>query len=349
MTGTTEQTTLRKPFVTEAGVRFEQAPVAYKTWGRLNRTRDNVVVICHALTGNVHADEWFPGLFEEDGPIDPDEHFVICINVPGSCYGSLGPLSDNPETGRPWRSSFPEITIRDMVHFQQLLLDQLEIAGVETILGGSMGGMQALEFMIMDSRIQSAIPMAMGMAHTPWAIGISHVQRQAIFQDPNWNNGEYSNEAPPDQGLSTARMIAMITYRAPEDYEKKFGRRFQPGSDLYQVESYLNYQGEKLTRRFDANSYIALTRAMDRHDITRGRGKAVEVLSKIEIPVLVVGIDTDLLYPVHEQKELARLLPNGSFAEIHSIHGHDAFLIEFDQLKGLTKPFFEHRQTILPR
>lgn len=342
MTGTTEQTTLRKPFVTEAGVRFDDAPVAYKTWGELNRTRDNVVVICHALTGNVHADEWFPGLFESDGPIDPQEHFVICINVPGSCYGSLGPLTLNPETGTPWRSSFPEITIRDMVHFQQLLLDQLEIEGIETILGGSMGGMQALEFLLMDSRIRSAIPMAMGMAHTPWAIGISHVQRQAIFQDPNWNGGEYEEDTPPLNGLSIARMMAMITYRAPQDYEKKFGRRPQPDSDLFQVESYLNYQGEKLTRRFDANSYVALTRAMDRHDITRGRGTAEELLSRVDIPVLVVGIDTDLLYPVGEQKELARLLPQGTFAQIESIHGHDAFLIEFDQLKELTKPFFNH-------
>ncbi len=340
------QTRLKRPFVTESGYRFEEAEVAYKTWGRLNEERDNVIVICHALTGNAEADQWFPGLFSEDGLIDTDEHFVICINVPGSCYGSVGPSSVNPETGIPYQASFPSITIRDMVRFQQLLLDELDIQGIETVIGGSMGGMQALEFAIMDSRVRSAIPIAMGKAHTPWAIGISHVQRQAIFNDPNWNDGFYTPDATPEKGLATARMMAMLTYRAPSDYEQKFGRNPQDGSDLFQVESYLNYQGEKMVRRFDANSYVALTRAMDAHDVARGRGSFEEVLGKVEIPVLVVGIDTDLLYPAEEQRELAALLPNSEYAEIESIHGHDAFLIEFGQLNRITKPFFTRRSLL---
>ncbi|MEX1063570.1 MAG: alpha/beta fold hydrolase, partial [Balneolaceae bacterium] len=165
------QTKLSRPFVTESGFRFEEADVAYSTWGRLNKNRDNAILICHALTGNSRADEWFPGLFTEKGLISIDDHFVICINVPGSCYGSVGPLSVNPATGTLYKASFPDITIRDMVRFQQQVLDDLGICGVETVIGGSMGGMQALEFAAMDPRIKSAIPIAMGKAHTPWAIG----------------------------------------------------------------------------------------------------------------------------------------------------------------------------------
>lgn len=345
MSRNTIQTKLAQPFVTESGYRFNEPDVAFNTWGELNSSRDNVVLICHALTGNSRADEWFPGLFAEGGLIDVEEQFVICINVPGSYYGSVGPTSINPETGRPWKASFPDLTIRDMVRFQQLVLDELEIRGIEFVIGGSMGGMQALEFAIMDSRVRCAIPIAMGKAHTPWAIGLSHVQRQAIFNDPNWNDGYYSSENPPEKGLANARMMAMLTYRAPGDYEKKFGRKPQPDSSQYQVESYLNYQGKKLTGRFDANSYVTLTRAMDTHDVARGRQSYREVLGKISIPVLVVGIDTDLLYPVEEQRELAELIPDGSFEEIRSIHGHDAFLIEFEQLNRITQRFIQQRKS----
>lgn len=338
------QTKLSQSFVTESGFQFKQADVAFKTWGKLNDNRDNVVLICHALTGNTEADEWFPGLFADNGLINRDDHFVICINVPGSCYGSVGPTSINPETGQPYQASFPEITIRDMVHFQQLVLDELEIKGIETVIGGSMGGMQALEFAVMDSRIKSAIPIATGKSHTPWAIGISHVQRQAIFNDPKWNDGFYNTNSPPDQGLAIARMMAMITYRAPADYEQKFGRSLQPDSELYQVESYLNYQGKKLTKRFDANSYLTLTRAMDTHDIARGRKNYKDILGSIKIPVLIIGIDTDLLYPVNEQKELNKLIPGSSYAEVTSPHGHDAFLIEFEQLNKITKKFLQKQK-----
>ncbi|MEX2585199.1 MAG: homoserine O-acetyltransferase [Balneolaceae bacterium] len=339
------QTKLRQPFVTESGFRFEEADVAFNTWGKLNRNRDNVVLICHALTGNSQADEWFPGLFAQGGLINTDEQFVICINVPGSCYGSVGPTTVDPATGDPYKASFPDITIRDMVRFQQLVLDELEIQGVEIVIGGSMGGMQALEFAVMDSRIRMAIPIAMGKAHTPWAIGISHVQRQAIFSDPLWQGGYYNRLSPPDHGLANARMMAMLTYRAPGDYEKKFGREPQPDSDLFQVESYLDYQGKKLTGRFDANSYVTLTRAMDTHDVARNRKSHRETLDDVAIPVLVVGIDTDLLYPVNEQKELAHLLPEGKFEKITSIHGHDAFLIEFQQLNQITKKFITERKS----
>lgn len=336
-------TKLNEPFVTESGHRFEKAEAAYKTWGTLNEPANNVVLICHALTGHAAADEWFPGVFGAGRAADPDEDFIICINVPGSCYGSLGPWSVNPDTGEPYRGDFPEITIRDMVRFQMQLLDQLGIRGIRRVIGASLGGMQALEFCIMDSRIQSAILIAMGKAHTPWAIGISHAQRAAITGDAGWRGGFYDREKGPAGGIAAARMMAMITYRTPEDYNRKFGRKLQNEDGQFQVESYLNYQGEKLAKRFDALSYILLTKAMDSHDVSRGRGSYEQVLNRVEIPVQVIGIESDHLYPVAEQKELAALLPDGRYFEISSDYGHDAFLIEFEQLNRLILPITESK------
>lgn len=333
--------TFKQPFVTESGFAFPEPEVAYNTWGTLNETRDNAVVIFHALTGNPDADEWFSGLFSEDGFIDPEQHFVICTNVLGSCYGTTGPASPNPDSGKLYQADFPKVTVRDIVRLQQMLFDELEIKSIELAIGGSLGGMQALEFCIMDSRPKSAVLIGMGKAHRPWAIGISHTQRKAIYADPNWKNGYYDPERPPAEGLSVARMIAMNSYRSPEDFDLKFGREFQPGTQRqqYQVESYLSYQGDKLVGRFDANSYIRLTQAMDSHDVARGRSAYRRVLGKISIPVAVIGIDTDMLYPPEEQKELASFIPNGTYYEIKSPHGHDAFLIEFDQINNIIGSF----------
>ncbi len=335
------KTHLEKDFITESGHRFEKPEVAYKTWGSLNEDRDNVILICHALTGHAAADEWFPGLIGEGKLCDPAENYIICINVPGSCYGSVGPWSNNPKTGKPYRGDFPEITIRDMVRFQQQLLDQLGILGIELVLGGSMGGMQALEFAIMDRRIRSACLIAMGMTHRPWAIGISEAQRAAIKADPKWNGGDYELEDGPVNGIAAARMMAMITYRTPENYDTKFGRNLQGESNQYQVESYLQYQGEKLARRFDANTYVILSKAMDTHDISRCRKSFEVVLNRVEIPVQVIGVNSDHLYPVSEQQELVKRLPNGRLHIINSAYGHDAFLIEFEQLHNIIKPFKE--------
>ena len=331
--------TFKEPFETEGGATIPSPTVAYQSWGKLNKARNNVVLVCHALTGNTAADEWFSGLFGPGKTLDPEHHFIICPNTLGSCYGTTGPASLNPETGNPYRADFPQITIRDMVHLQQKLMDALGITGIEQVIGGSMGGMQALEWCIVDERPQSAILIGMGKAHNPWAIGISHTQRQAIYNDPNWNDGYYSKEHPPRQGLSTARQIAMISYRSEADYANKFGRLKQPNNEQFQVESYLNYQGNKLTNRFDAVSYVRLTQAMDSHDVARGRGAYEHVLGSINIPVLVIGIDSDRLYPVQEQHELIGLLPNVRYRTIRSDHGHDAFLIEFDQLNSIIEPF----------
>jgi len=333
--GKKESYTFETTFITERGNRIQNPTIAYRSWGKPNDARDNVILVCHALTGNTAADEWFGGLFGPSNVIDPEEHFVICPNVIGSCYGSSGPTSTNPQTGESYQADFPIITIRDMVRLQQQLLDELQITGIEMVLGGSMGGMQALEWCIMDSRPKSAALFGMGKEHRPWAIGISHTQRQAIYNDPHWKEGYYTKEQPPKKGLALARMIAMNSYRHPTDFDEKFARRLQDGENQFEIESYLNYQGEKLTKRFDAVSYVRLTQAMDSHDIGRGRSSHENVLRKIDIPVLVVGIDSDLLYPPDESRELADLLPQGKYAEIHSHHGHDAFLIEFDQLKAI--------------
>lgn len=337
---------LKKPFITEAGTRFEEPEVAYKTWGSLNKEKDNVILICHALTGHAAADEWFPGIFGEGRVCDPAKNFIICINVPGSPYGSVGPWSTNPETGEPYQNSFPDITVRDMVRFQQQLLDQLGIKKIELVLGGSLGGMQALEFVVMDERIQSAALIAMGKSHSPWAIGISHAQRKAIYTDPEWKDGHYKKGEGPKEGLATARMMAMITYRAPSDYDKKFGRNLQADSSQFQVESYLDYQGAKLAERFDAHSYIILTEAMDSHDVSRGRGSFEEVLGRVNIPVRVIGIDSDHLYSIQEQKDLAKLLKNGEYHEIQSSYGHDAFLIEFDQINEIIESFIQKKHSL---
>lgn len=337
---------LTQPFITESGFEIPDSVIAYQHWGTLNEARDNVILVCHALTGNTSADEWFGGLFGSRRVLDPDKYFIICPNALGSCYGTTGPTSENPETGKPYRADFPVVTIRDMVRLQQQLLDDLDITGIEMVIGGSMGGMQALEWCLMDDRPKSAALLGMGKEHRPWAIGISHTQRQAIYNDPNWQEGYYSQDSPPEKGLALARMIAMNSYRHPFDFDEKFSRRLQDGNDRFEVESYLNYQGKKLVDRFDAVSYVRLTQAMDSHDIARGRPNYNQLIRNLQIPVTVVGINSDMLYLREECQELAEELPNGAYKEIDSPHGHDAFLIEFDQLNKILeslKPQFSER------
>lgn len=326
-------------FVTESGEKILNPSLQFQTWGELSNSCDNVIMISHALTGNSDAEDWFSGLFHKRGIIDLDKHFVICINHPGSCYGSVGPTSINSETGEKYGADFPDLTIRDIVRLEQLLLDKLGIQEIEVIIGGSMGGMIALEFCLMDSRVKSACLMAMGKSHSAWAIGISQAQRNAIKADTKWNGGNYSEDTPPIDGLAAARSMAMITYRSPQNYDQKFSRNWNIQKNIFEVESYLNYQGEKLTKRFDANSYITLSKAMDSHDVARGRGTAKSVLSKINVPILIIGIDSDILYPIQEQIELAELIPSSTFREIKSKYGHDAFLIEFEQINNALKQF----------
>ena len=339
-------TTIDQTWTTESGFDFQTIQIAWNSWGTLNKTKDNVILICHALTGNSNAKEWFSGLFESSGIIDLNKHFVLCINNLGSCYGSTGPVSVSPLTGKPFQADFPEITIRDIVNHQRLLLDHLGIKGIELVIGGSMGGMVALEFGLMDPRIRSLALFAMGKSHSAWAIGISHAQRQAIYSDKNWQNGFYDPITPPKDGLSIARTLAMITYRSPKNYEHKFLRTFNTHKNQFEVESYLDYQGEKFNSRFDANTYISLTKAMDSHDVSRNRGAFSEVLGSITKPCLIIGIDSDLLYPIAEQIELAELITDSEFRTIHSDYGHDAFLIEFEQINKHLTSFYHSTKSL---
>ncbi len=330
----------RTPFVTESEYEFPELEIAYKTWGVPNADKSNAVLVFHALTGNASADEWLPGFFGKGRLLDPDVHYIICSNVLGSCYGTTGPLSVNPKTGKRYAGDFPEITIRDMVRVQQRLLDHLGVTRIRFAMGASMGGMQALEFGIMDHRAGHLVLIATGKAHSAWATGISEAQRKAIFSDPKWRDGYYPPDDQPAEGLATARMMGMITYRSGKSFENRFGRKRQDGKPCFQVESYLQYQGKKLVDRFDAVTYVRLTRAMDTHDVSRGRGSFEQVLGNITIPALVIGISSDVLYPVYEQKELVSLLKNARYAELSSDNGHDAFLIEFEAIQSLVKEHF---------
>lgn len=340
MSGYIHNLKITSPFTTESGFTFSELNVRFKTWGKLNDDASNAVLICHALTGNADADEWFPGLFGKDGILDVGNQFIICSNVLGGCYGTTGPRSVNPQTGKPYKADFPDVTIRDMVRVQQLLLDHLHVKSIELAIGGSMGGMQVLEWLVMDNRIKKAMLIAMGFEHAAWTIGVSEAQRRAITGDKNWKDGYYDDENPPADGLAAARMMGMIMYRSHAAFERRFAREPQPGkTGMLKVASYLNYQGEKLVSRFDANTYLRLTKAMDSHDVYRNRKMYGDILGDINVPVLVIGISSDILYPTSEQKELSLRLGNATYEEIDSDEGHDAFLIEFPKMVACFRKF----------
>lgn len=330
------------PFELESGAVLPVAEVAYRTWGHLNDTKDNAVLVCHALTGWADADDWWQSLFGAGKTLDPTTDFIVCSNVLGSCYGTTGPTSQNPATGHPYRADFPAITVRDMVHLQAKLMEALSIRQWKLVLGGSLGGMQVLEWALLyPDWVRAIAPIAVSGRHSAWCIGLSEAQRQAIYADPNWQKGYYSAEASPDRGLAIARMMAMNTYRSWQSYAQRFGRQrtSDESESAFAIAHYLHHQGQKLVERFDANTYITLTQAMDSHDVAWGRGHYEEVLGRISQPTLIVAIDSDILYPPVEQEELARLIPNAQLAWLRSPHGHDAFLIDTDDLNQLIVSF----------
>jgi homoserine O-acetyltransferase len=308
-------------------------------------------LICHALTGNADADDWWDVLFGVNQAFDPAQDFVICSNVLGSCYGTTGPTSDNPSTGCHYGARFPAITVRDMVHLQAKLLEQLAVRQIKLVIGGSLGGMQVLEWALLyPERVEAIAVIAASGRHSAWCIGLSEAQRQAIYADPHWQSGEYHPENQPVNGLAVARMIAMSTYRSWASFEEKFSRERQVEhpDQPYAVASYLQHQGEKLVERFDANSYVTLTEAMDSHDIARNRDHYAAVLGQIRQPALIVAIESDLLYPPVEQQELAELIPYAELAWLQSPHGHDAFLIDMQALNHLIVQFRCNRLCSLP-
>lgn len=323
------------PFELEGGEVLTGVQVAYRTWGKLNLEGDNGVLICHALTASADADDWWEGLLGSKKALDSDRNFIVCSNILGSCYGTTGATSINPQTGIRYGGSFPAITIRDMVHLQAALIKYLGIKSLQLVIGGSLGGMQVLEWALLYPEIVQAIaPIATSGRHSAWCIGLSEAQRQAIYADPNWLGGDYTPEQPPNQGLAVARMMAMSAYRSWQTFTERFGRQYDASADQFAIASYLQRHGQKLVERFDANTYITLTQAMDSHDIAQGQDYK-SVLQNIKQPALVVAIDSDILYPPIEQQELADLIPNAQLGLLKSIYGHDAFLIDTEALNKL--------------
>ncbi len=344
------------PLRLELGGRLDRVAVAYEEYGHRDTAGENTILICHALTGSAHAAGvgerdgalgWWEPLIGPGRAIDTDRFHVVSTNVLGGCYGTTGPSSLDPATGRPYGAAFPRVTVRDMVAVQKRLLDRLGVRSLRAVVGGSMGGMQVLEWATsFPEMVRSIVPIGIGAKHSAWAIGLNEVARRAITSDPAWAGGAYRPDRQPEAGLSLARSIAMLSYRSHASVDGKFGRaRFDNPADsvdatsAYQVASYLAYQGEKLVRRFDANTYLHLTLAMDDFDVGEGRGGTAAALSRLTLPALVLGIDSDVLYPETEVRELADALPEATYARICSPHGHDAFLIEFEQVAGHLRRF----------
>lgn len=324
----------------ECGVSLEGVTVAYRSWGELSAAGDNAVVVCHALTGSADADLWWGDLFGSGKALDPERDFIICSNVLGSCYGTTGPTSPRLPGGSRWGPDFPPITVRDMVEVQRRLLDALGVHRIRLVIGGSLGGMQTLEWILTDDRVRAATVIAASARHSAWCIAQSEAQRAAIAADPKWIGGRYAPETPPAAGLAAARMMAMCSYRTPASFEHRFGRAAIPGGD-FQISGWLQHHGGALVDRFDANAYVSLTRAMDRHDVGRGRGGVEAALGSIVQPVLIVSVNTDGLYPPAEQEVLARQIPDAELLTIRSPHGHDAFLIETAVLEDRVRAFRE--------
>jgi homoserine O-acetyltransferase len=347
-----------RPFVLEGGEQLEDISVAYETWGELAADSDNAILVCHALTGDSHAagamtpghaaPGWWDGLIGPGQAIDTDRWFVVCANVVGGCQGSTGPASSDPRhpDGLPYGSAFPVVSIRDIVRTQTAVARDLGVARWMSVIGGSMGGMQVLEWGVMfPERVRSLVPIATAAAASAQQIAFGSAGRKAIRLDPLWRGGDYYAGGPgegPTEGLSIARSIAQITYRSDDVFTDRFGREVVESLDgfsmwqRFEVERYLEYHGAKLARRFDANSYLCLTKAMDLHDLARGRGGMREALARISVPALVVGISSDSLYPTYQQRQVCEALdaqgtPN-EYVEIDSRHGHDSFLIDLDQL-----------------
>lgn len=331
-------------FELESGEVLRDVEVAYRTWGDPRNAATNAILICHALTGSADVDAWWPNIIGTGRAFDPAQDYIVCANILGSCYGTTGPLSIDPASGERYRAAFPRVSIRDMVELQRRLLDDLGVQRLALVTGPSLGGMQALEWAASyPGRVDTIVPIGVGGRHSAWCIGISEAQRAAIAADPNWRGGFYTDDAPPTQGMAAARMMAVCTYRSWQSFDERFGR--DRGDDEYEVQSYLQHQGDKINQRFDANTYVTLTHAMHTHDLARGRGEYSKVLRTIEQPALVVSVSTDALYPPEEQKVLADHLPNARYETLVSSHGHDGFLIETAALAEMIASFRRANET----
>jgi homoserine O-acetyltransferase len=351
--------------VLESGAKLGPITIAYETYGKLDEDKDNVILILHALSGDSHVAGYYRPIDEKPGwwdnmvgpgkGIDTNKYFVVCSNIIGSCMGSTGPCTINPKTVLPYALDFPVVTIGDMVNAQKALMDHLGIKKILCAIGGSIGGMQLLEWCVRyPQMVVSAIPLATTTKHSALAIAFNEVARQAIMADPNWNMGNYYFGPKPNLGLAVARMIGHITYLSDESMRLKFGRRLQDKSDFsfnfdadFQVESYLRYQGAKFVERFDANSFLYITKAADYYDMEKlhGNGSPVKAFSKVAAKFLVISFTSDWLYPTYQSRSMVKAMKkNGldvSFCEIEAEWGHDAFLISNDRLTALVRGFLE--------
>lgn len=357
-----------RPVALDSGKTLQQVTIAYESWGKLNADKSNAILLCHAWTGDSHAagsaqdsqpaPGWWDGLVGSGCAIDTDKYFVVCTNSLGGCQGSTGPASANPLDGKPYGSRFPVITVRDMVRAQVRVSDMLGIEVWRSVIGGSMGGMQVLEWGItFPHRVRTLIPIATCLQATAQQIAWGAIGRRSIRLDPKWNGGDYYDAEVgqgPWQGLAIARMVAQVTFRSDNVFTDRFGRELADMDadynglglwDKFEVENYLDHHGDKLIRRFDTNSYLIIGKAMDLHDVARGRGNLQTAISRISAPVLSVGISSDILYPTYQQKQIRELInqTGGSceYFEIDSPHGHDAFLINLDQVGKPVAKFLE--------
>ncbi len=324
-------------FELEAGEILPGFQLKYTTLGQLNKERNNVVWVCHALTGSSDFTDWWKDFFVEESAFDPKTHFIICANVLGGCYGSTGPLSSNPKTGKNYFHDFPLITVRDIVQSLDLLRINLGLEQINTLIGGSLGGQQALEWAITQPDvIQNLIVVATNAQHSPWGIAFNEAQRMAINADRTW---EENDPRAGINGLKAARAIGMISYRAYKGFEETQSEKNSDSIDDYRASSYQQYQGQKLANRFNAFTYWILSKAMDSHHVGRGRKSIEAALQSIKAETLVIGIESDILFPVAEQKLLASTIPNARLEKIDSLFGHDGFLVEIDQFKKIVKKF----------
>lgn len=329
-----------KTFKLENGSGLQELEIAYQTYGKLNDKRDNVVWVCHALTANSDVFDWWKGLFGANNLFNPEEHFIVCANILGSHYGTTNPLSVNPETGRPYYLSFPQFTVRDMAGVQKLLADHLGIEHISVLIGGSLGGQQAMEWAIAEPyRIGRLILIATNAFHSPWGIAFNESQRLAISADPTFHAEQADGGK---KGLKAARSMALLSYRNYHTYGISQQEVTAEKTDDFKASSYQNYQGEKLIKRFNAYSYWYLSKAMDSHHVGRGRGQAAEVLKKIKAKTLVIGITSDLLFPPSEQRYLAEHIEGAAYTEIDSFYGHDGFLIETEILTSTIGDFLKN-------
>ncbi len=325
----------------EAGGILPGFQLKYTTLGKLNHDRSNIVWVCHALTGSSDFTDWWGELFREGSAFDPQHYFIVCVNMPGGCYGSTGPLSLN-EDGKPYYHSFPALTNRDVIAAFDLLRRELRIDRIHTLIGGSLGGQQVLEWAIQQPHVfEHIVPIACNAFHSPWGIAFNEAQRMAIEADPTWKTDDSRAGL---EGLKAARAIGMISYRYYETFNQTQAEKTDDKFDDFRASSYQRYQGQKLANRFNAFTYWRLSKMMDSHNVGRGRTGNKEALRAIRAKTLVIGIDTDILFPVSEQKFLAENIENAEYAEIASLYGHDGFLVEFDQLDTILKKYYNKNE-----